>query len=77
METGLPQDLGVSMDTYRLIADAVAQGQRAALATDQGEFDQGLYVSTDMGGHWQKFMEGLPTVPVHDLKIHPRDRCST
>ena len=36
--------------------------------------DVGAYVSTDMGGHWQRFMEGLPTVPVHDLKIHPRDR---
>jgi photosystem II stability/assembly factor-like uncharacterized protein len=35
--------------------------------------DLGVYVSTDMGGHWQKFMNGLPTVPVHDLKIHPRD----
>ena len=35
--------------------------------------DVGLYVSTDMGGHWKKFMEGFPTVPVHDLKIHPRD----
>jgi len=36
--------------------------------------DVGAYVSTDMGVHWQRFMEGLPTVPVHDLKIHPRDR---
>ena len=35
--------------------------------------DLGVYVSTNQGGHWQKFMEGLPTVPVHDLKIHPRD----
>lgn len=35
--------------------------------------DVGLYVSTDKGGHWQRFMKGLPTVPVHDLKIHPRD----
>jgi hypothetical protein len=35
--------------------------------------DLGVYVSTDKGGHWQKFMNGLPTVPVHDLKIHPRD----
>jgi hypothetical protein len=35
--------------------------------------DVGLYVSTEMGGHWQRFMEGFPTVPVHDLKIHPRD----
>jgi hypothetical protein len=36
--------------------------------------DVGVYVSLDGGGHWQTFMEGLPTVPVHDLKIHPRDR---
>jgi Sortilin, neurotensin receptor 3, len=36
--------------------------------------DVGAYVSTDRGATWQRFMTGLPTVPVHDLKIHPRDR---
>src|SRR4029079_18148377 len=36
--------------------------------------DVGAYVSTNRGGSWQKFMTGLPTVPVHDLEIHPRDR---
>ncbi len=35
--------------------------------------DVGAYVSTDRGASWRRFMEGLPTVPVHDLKIHPRD----
>ncbi|HEU4642091.1 MAG TPA: hypothetical protein VFS44_06515 [Gemmatimonadaceae bacterium] len=35
--------------------------------------DVGAYVSLDRGRHWQRFMTGLPTVPVHDLKIHPRD----
>lgn len=35
--------------------------------------DVGAYVSMDRGGSWQKFMAGLPTVPVHDLKVHPRD----
>jgi hypothetical protein len=35
--------------------------------------DVGAYVSTNRGGSWQKFMNGLPTVPVHDLRIHPRD----
>jgi photosystem II stability/assembly factor-like uncharacterized protein len=35
--------------------------------------DVGAYVSLDRGAHWQKFMAGLPTVPVYDLKIHPRD----
>ncbi len=36
--------------------------------------DLGAYVSTDKGEHWQRFMTGLPTVPVYDLRIHPRDR---
>jgi hypothetical protein len=36
--------------------------------------DVGVYVSLDRGGSWHRFMEGLPTVPVHDLQIHPRDR---
>ena len=35
--------------------------------------DIGAYVSRDRGQSWQKFMTGLPAVPVHDLKIHPRD----
>ena len=35
--------------------------------------DVGVYVSMDRGGSWRKFMNGLPTVPVHDLKIHPRE----
>ncbi len=36
--------------------------------------DVGAYVSTDAGRHWQTMGQGLPTVPVHDLEIHPRDR---
>ena len=36
--------------------------------------DVGAYVSLDRGASWQKFMTNLPTVPVHDLKIHPRER---
>jgi hypothetical protein len=35
--------------------------------------DVGVYASLDRGATWQPFMENLPTVPVHDLKIHPRD----
>ena len=35
--------------------------------------DVGAFVSLDRGRSWQKFMTGLPTVPVHDLQIHPRD----
>jgi photosystem II stability/assembly factor-like uncharacterized protein len=32
-----------------------------------------LYASIDGGRSWQRFMNGFPTVPVHDLVIHPRD----
>ena len=35
--------------------------------------DVGAYMSTNRGQSWQRFMTGLPTVPVHDLQIHPRD----
>jgi len=35
--------------------------------------DVGLYVSLGRGGSWQPFMNNLPTVPVRDIKIHPRD----
>lgn len=36
--------------------------------------DLGVWVSLDRGESWHRFMEGLPTVPVHDLRIHPRDK---
>jgi photosystem II stability/assembly factor-like uncharacterized protein len=36
--------------------------------------DVGVYVSFNRGGSWQRFMSGFPTVPVHDLRIHPRER---
>ncbi len=32
------------------------------------------YVSTDAGESWRPFNAGLPPAPVHDLRIHPRDR---
>ncbi len=35
--------------------------------------DVGTYVSMNRGQNWQRFMTGLPTVPVHDLQIHPRE----
>jgi hypothetical protein len=36
--------------------------------------DVGVYVSVNRGRSWQRFMTGFPTVPVHDLIVHPRDR---
>lgn len=34
----------------------------------------GLFVSIDGGGKWHRMTAGLPTVAVHDLVIHPRER---
>lgn len=33
----------------------------------------GLFVSVNRGTGWQKMASGLPTVPVDDIQIHPRD----
>jgi len=32
-----------------------------------------VYASVDRGATWSRFMAGMPSVPVYDLKIHPRD----
>ncbi|MEO7995878.1 MAG: hypothetical protein ABI852_00465 [Gemmatimonadaceae bacterium] len=34
----------------------------------------GVYASLDRGKSWSKFTTGLPSVPIYDLQIHPRDR---
>jgi len=34
----------------------------------------GLYMSLEGGKEWRKFMNGLPSVRVDDILIHPRDR---
>ena len=33
----------------------------------------GLFASYDRGGHWMRIRQNLPTVPVDDILIHPRD----
>jgi photosystem II stability/assembly factor-like uncharacterized protein len=35
--------------------------------------EQGVYVSFDAGGHWQKLQLNLPVSPVHDLLVHGND----
>jgi hypothetical protein len=36
--------------------------------------ETGVFASLDKGQRWFPLQSGLPTVPVYDLKIHPRDR---
>ncbi|HWP31623.1 MAG TPA: hypothetical protein VNK96_07875 [Fimbriimonadales bacterium] len=33
-----------------------------------------LFVSFDRGGSWTRWKSGLPTVAIHDIVIHPRER---
>ena len=33
----------------------------------------GIFMSSDRGAHWEQLKEGLPTVAVDDIQIHPRD----
>ncbi len=33
----------------------------------------GMFVSFDRGNQWHRMKNGLPTVPVFDIQIHPRD----
>ena len=32
-----------------------------------------MWVSIDAGGAWTRLKANLPTVPVHDLTVHPRE----
>ncbi len=36
--------------------------------------ESGIFMSLDRGAHWIKAGEGMPTVAVDDILIHPRDR---
>jgi photosystem II stability/assembly factor-like uncharacterized protein len=36
--------------------------------------EQGIYLSLDGGGRWMRMKEGLATVAVDDIQIHPRER---
>jgi photosystem II stability/assembly factor-like uncharacterized protein len=36
--------------------------------------ERGLYISRDAGTTWSRLRGGMPSVPVHDLVIQPRDR---
>ena len=35
--------------------------------------EYGFYVSLNKGGEWKRFMNGLPSVRIDDILIHPRD----
>jgi photosystem II stability/assembly factor-like uncharacterized protein len=61
---GIPQDAG----TVHVIRE---HPRNANLLFAGTEF--GLFVSFDRGSSWERMKNGLPTVPVDDIAIHPRE----
>ena len=62
--SGIPQDAG----TVHVVREDPVN---ANLVFAGMEF--GLYISFNGGANWEKLRNGLPTVPVFDVQIHPRD----
>jgi hypothetical protein len=66
--------------TWKSLATKELRGYAHSIEQDPGDKDLlflgtefGLWVSLDGGGRWMKWMHGVPTAPVMDLAIHPRD----
>ncbi|MEW5982826.1 MAG: hypothetical protein AB1806_10710 [Acidobacteriota bacterium] len=59
--------LPAKQPVHALVADAV-NPQLVFVGTEFG-----VFVTVDGGASWRPLMNGMPTVAVHDLVIHPRD----
>ncbi len=64
----------------RIVDEKKVQGYALSIVQDPVEpkllwlgTDYGLYFSIDGGANWNKWMNDFPSVPVADLKIHPRE----
>jgi len=64
IRTGLPDDTG--------IVHVIREHHRNPKLLFAGT-EHGLYASIDQGAHWWRVKMNLPTVPVDDIAIHPRD----
>ena len=61
---------GSDVESYTLsIVEDPENDQLLFLGTDDG-----LYISFNAGGSWQKWTEGYPTVSTKDLVVHPREQ---
>lgn len=70
-------DFGQDWD---LIVDGLPRGSVNAFAEHADNTnllfvgnELGVWVSVDAGAHWVRMESNLPTVPVDDIKIHPRE----
>jgi photosystem II stability/assembly factor-like uncharacterized protein len=68
-------------NTFRSISEGIPKGQVVITITEDPKnpnvlyagTEFGLYVTPDRGGSWQRLRSNLPTVPIHEIVIHPRD----
>jgi photosystem II stability/assembly factor-like uncharacterized protein len=67
--------------TWQKISGALPQGETVSVVREHPSAEKllfvgterGLWVSITRGERWRKIEEPLPTVPVDDIQIHPRD----
>jgi hypothetical protein len=66
--------------TWKSLVTKDLRGHAYAIEQDPGDKDLlflgtefGLWVSLDGGGRWMKWTHGVPTAPVMDLVIHPKE----
>ncbi len=64
ISSGIPEDAG----TVHVVREDPVNRNLLFAGTEFG-----LFMSFDRGTSWQRMKNGLPTVPVDDLQIHPRD----
>ncbi len=64
IRNGLTDDAG----TVHVIREHYRNPKLLFLGTERG-----LYISNDQGGRWTRLKLNLPTVPVDDIAIHPRE----
>jgi len=64
IRSGIDDDAG----TVHVIREHFRNPKLLFLGTERG-----LFVSYDQGGHWSRLKLNLPTVPVDDIAIHPRE----
>jgi photosystem II stability/assembly factor-like uncharacterized protein len=68
-------------NTFRSIAEGLPRGQVATTITEDPKnrnvlyagTEFGMFVTPDRGGQWIRLRANLPTVPIHEVQIHPRD----
>jgi len=68
-------------NTWRSIAGTLPKGEVArTIAEDRKNADllylgteTGLWVSWNKGGQWTRLKANLPTMPIYEIKTHPRD----